>query len=336
MRWIDEQRIRQACDPQTLLPGARSFIAVAAPYASGASDPDSRLPTPDSLVGRLARYARGTDYHDVLKARLRDLVARLETLAGHPVRSRVFVDDGPMVDREVALRAGLGFLGKNTCLLTPGAGSFTLLGTILTDLDLEPDQPLQKDCGACRLCLDACPTGALVAPHQLDARLCIAYLTIELRDPVPLDLRPALGTHLFGCDICQEVCPYNHGHGPIPWPELSETLPADVDLLDLLTLDEPAFHQRYRHTPVSRAKRRGLLRNAALLLGNLRDRRAVPALIQSLRRDVDPLVRGAAAWALHQIGGRRATRALATASHIERDPTVLAEIGVNPTPSPAS
>jgi epoxyqueuosine reductase len=231
-----------------------------------------------------------------------------------------------MVDREVALRAGLGFLGKNTCLLTPGAGSFTLLGTILTDLDLEPDQPLQKDCGSCRLCLDACPTGALVAPHQLDARLCIAYLTIELRDPVPLDLRPQLGTHLFGCDICQEVCPYNHGRGPIPWPELSETLPADVDLLDLLTLDEPAFRQRYRHTPVSRTKRRGLLRNAALLLGNLRDRRAVPALVKALRHDPDPLVRGAAAWALRRIGGRPATRALATASHIERDPTVLSEL----------
>lgn len=327
MGWITEERVRRSCRPEELLPGARSLIAVGAVYARGAEGP------PPPLHGRVARYARGRDYHDVIKRRLWELVGFLRTRAGPTVGARVFVDTGPLVDREAALRAGLGFLGKNTCLLTP-AGSYVLLGVILTDLALEPDRPVVKDCGSCRRCLDACPTGALTEPYRLDARRCIAYLTIELRGPIPPALRGGLGDRVFGCDICQEVCPYNHGRKPLPWPELapSPSVGADLNLLELLTLDDEGFRRRFSGSPLKRAKRRGLLRNAAVVLGNRGDRAAVPALARALEDDPDPLVRAHAAWALRRLGGPEAAAALARARARETDPAVRAELEDEPAP----
>jgi epoxyqueuosine reductase len=299
MRWIDEARVRSSCRPAELLPGARSLIVVAAPY------PREREAEPPPLHGRLARYARGQDYHDVLKPRLWELVGYLRRQAGEGVRARVFVDTAPLAEREAAVRAGLGFVGKNTCLLTP-AGSFLLLGAILTDLPLEADAVRPRDCGSCRLCLDACPTGALVQPYRLDARRCISYLTIELRGPIPSDLRPGLGSRVFGCDICQEVCPWNRGRGPIAWPELQprREAGADLDLVELLELDEESFRQRFRGSPLKRSKRGGLLRNAAIALGNGGDRRAIPALTRAAQSDPDPLVREHAGWGLRQVQSR--------------------------------
>ena len=330
MGWIDEDRARRSCRTDELLPGARSFIAVGAAYSRDAEGP------PPPLHGRVARYARGRDYHDVLKERLWRLVAFLRRRAGPEVRTRLFVDTAPLLEREVAVRAGLGFYGKNTCLLTPGAGSYVLLGAILTDLPLEPDQAPPRDCGQCRLCLDACPTGALTEPYQLDSRLCISYLTIELRGPIPPELRPKLGDHVFGCDVCQEVCPWNHGHGLVPWPEFSAPLPADLerhataqdsgagraggppsgadlDLIELLSLDDEGFRRRFKGSAITRAKRRGLLRNAAVVLGNRGDRRAVPALARAAAEDPDPLVREHAAWALRRLGDPEAEAALGEA-----------------------
>jgi epoxyqueuosine reductase len=335
MGWIDEARARRSCRPEELLPGARSIIAVGAPYSRG------REESPPPLHGRIARYARGLDYHDFLKARLWSLVDFLREMAGPELLTRVFVDTGPLADREAAVRAGLGFYGKNTCLLTPGAGSYVLLGAIVTNLPLEPDRSPVRDCGSCRLCLDACPTGALTDAYQLDARRCISYLTIELRGTIPLELRPALGAHVFGCDICQDVCPWNHGQGPIPWPEFvtpdaasgdsthsgdGPGFPASVDLLELMALDDDGFRRRFKGSPVKRTKRRGLLRNVAVALGNSGDRRAIPVLIQALESDPEPLVRSHAAWALRRIGGPEALAALAAARQHEKDPAVLEEL----------
>jgi epoxyqueuosine reductase len=323
MAWIDAARARRSCRPVELLPGARSLVVVGAAYTRRPEGP------PASLYGRVARYARGRDYHHVLKARLWDLIGFLRRRAGQDVRCRVFVDTGPLAEREAAVRAGLGFYGKNTCLLTGPAGSYVLLGAILTDLSLAPDRPLVRDCGSCRLCLDACPTGALDGPYQLDARRCISYLTIELRGPIPPELRPQVGAHVFGCDVCQEVCPWNRGRGPVPWPEFAagSTSDPELDLLALLDLDAEGFGRRFRGSPIKRAKRRGLLRNAAVALGNSGDRRAVPALARALARDPDPLVRAHAGWALRQLGGPEVEAALEKARRREQDPEVQKEIG---------
>ena len=322
MRWIDESRARRSSQPDKLLADARSLIGVALAYSDGSEDAPL-----SPLAGRVARYARGDDYHDLMVERLRQLVAALRSRIEERFTVRLFVDTGPILDREVAARAGLGFYGKNTCILTAPLGSYCFLGAILTDLELAHDAPIVKDCGRCRLCLDACPTGALVAPYELDARRCISYLTIELRGSVAQELREPMGQHVFGCDICQQVCPWNRSVGPIVWPELlpRENVGAELALTEILALDEDGFRQRFRKSPIKRAKRRGLLRNAAIALGNTGDARAVPALIGALG-DGDPLVRGHAAWALGKLGGAEAGAALEKAARTEADSEVLWEV----------
>ena len=327
--WMTPERQRRACRPDELLPGARSLVVVGASYAGSASVRDEVERGSDTPRGRVARYARGADYHDVMKDRLHGLAAFLESLAGPdgaPARTRVFVDASPLVERAAATRAGLGFIGKNTNLLTADAGSWLLLGAILTDLPLEPDRPVVRDCGRCRLCLDACPTGALPDPYVLDANRCIAYLTIEHKGSIPTDLRPLMGEHVFGCDVCQEVCPWNRRTHILPWPELAGPPEAGAPSLpELLALDADGFRARYRATPVSRTKRRGLLRNAAVALGNVGGPADVPALGLALA-DPEPLVRGHAAWALGRIGGVEARRLLDDALATEQDDDVRAEI----------
>jgi epoxyqueuosine reductase len=329
MAWMTEERTRRACRPSDLLPGACSLVVVAAPY--GGTDPSS----PDGQPrGHIARYARGADYHDVMKAHLDDLAALVRALASdddHEARTCVFVDSSPLPERAAAVRAGLGFVGKNTNLLTGRAGSWLLLGALLTTVELEPDAPVERDCGRCRLCLDACPTDAFPEPFVLDANRCISYLTIEHRGSIPDNLRAGIGGHVFGCDVCQEVCPWNRADRGLGWPELSggedhaeKALPL---LTDLLALDDAAFRDRYRRTPIWRTKRRGLLRNAAIALGNLGDESSLPALREALT-DPEPLVRAHAAWAVGQIGGPSAPEILTTARAAETDPDVLAEISL--------
>ncbi len=323
--WYTEERVRQGTHPERLLPGARSLLAVGASYYAAAEQP----PQSGTPRGAVARYAWGRDYHRALKKRLRALVRGLEEELRRPIRARIFVDDGPMLDRAVAQRAGIGWFGKNTNVLTPTHGSWVVLGQVLWDLELEPDAPLKKSCGQCTRCIDVCPTGAIVAPYVVDNRRCISYWTIEHRGPIPRELRPLIGDWVFGCDLCQDICPVNRKARAGGVSELRDSRagPA-LELLPLLALTEEEFQGRFRGTAVMRATRVGLQRNACVALGNLADRAAVPALVLALQRG-EALVRGHAAWALGRLGGlggREAWRALEAALVAEDDPWVLGEI----------
>jgi epoxyqueuosine reductase len=245
--------------------------------------------------------------------------------------ARYYVDTGPVIDRAAARRAGIGWYGKNTLIITrSGHGSWVFLGEILTDLPLLPDNPNEGDCGRCRLCLDACPTGAIVAPYMVDARRCISYLTIEHRGPIPRDMRPAIGDHIFGCDICQVVCPHNtktlaEGHPEFaPRPGIG----ARPQLLSLLNMTEVEFRLRFSGSAVKRAKHSGLRRNVAVALGNLADPAAVPELLLALADEEDPLVRGHAAWALGRIGTDLARDGLRHRLAHEQDGWVREEISL--------
>jgi epoxyqueuosine reductase len=325
MAWMSPDRAERACHPAELLPGARSIVVVAAPY-DGQKPLQPSEPTADAPRGRVARYARGADYHDVMKSRLAELAAEVREIGGPATQTRIFVDSSPLPERAVAVRAGLGFVGKNTNLLTGRAGSWLLLGALLTDLELAPDAPVERDCGRCRLCLDACPTDALPEPFLLDANRCISYLTIEHREAIPHDLRAQIGDNVFGCDICQDVCPWNRADRGAGWMELSgPPEAARPALAELLALDDEQFRQRYRRTPIWRTKRRGLLRNAAVALGNIGGEDDLPALALALD-DPEPLVRGHAAWAVGQIGGAASRAILEAARRREADVSVCSEI----------
>ena len=323
--WFTKARVARGTDPGELLPGARSIISLGLNYYPG---PAASAPAPGS--GLVARYARGRDYHRVMKRRMRRLVI---ALAEHPalqqsdaeLKARWYVDDGPMLDRAAAARAGLGWFGKNGNILNPIYGSWLLLGQIVTNLKLEPDAPLAKTCGQCVRCIPACPTDAIVAPYVVDNRRCISYLTIEHKGAIPRELRPAMGTWVFGCDICQEVCPVNRKAQATSDPNFGRRDLAAPDLIELLALDEAQFRQRFAGTPLMRAKRVGMQRNACVALGNLGDATAAAALGRALASG-DALVRQHAAWALGRIGGEAAINALKSAAGVERDADVRAEI----------
>ena len=278
------------------------------------------------LTGRVARYAWARDYHRALKRRMRELVRRLESMADKPVAARWYVDDGPMLDRAAARRAGLGWFGKNGNILSPGWGSWTFLGQLITDLPLEPDAPLAKTCGACVRCIDACPTGAIVAPYVVDNARCISYLTIENRGAIPRELRPLMGDWVFGCDLCQEICPVNRQSRPATQPIApAASVSGRLDLPELLSLSEAEFRARFAGTALRRAKWDGMLRNACVALGNRRDPDAVPILRQTLNA-APPLARAHAAWALGRIATPAARESLSAAIRTETDPAVQEEI----------
>ena len=282
---------------------------------------DSRLPVPGttsaivvgldyggrSPSGPIARYARGDDYHDVMLGKLEELHEWLEAELCRPVAGKAYVDTGPFLERDLARRAGLGWFGKNTNLINPDIGSFFFIGALLVDLELHPDTPFEADrCGTCTRCLDACPTGAFVEPRLLDATRCISYLTIELKGAIPEDLRPQIGTHIYGCDVCQDVCPYNIKFAQ----ELREPAFAPRAAIgnrnapslarNLLAMNDDDFRAAFSGSPMKRAKRRGLLRNAAVVLGNIGDEGDKAALAVATNH-LDPLVREHAEWALEQI-----------------------------------
>jgi epoxyqueuosine reductase len=289
MAYLDRTRKdRQA--PDRLLPDARAVIAVALGYGPRDDDPSWNV---------VARYARGADYHEVMRPRLKDLVDYLREAGGADVRSRAAVDTSAVLERDLAAAAGLGWIGKNTNLIAPQAGSYFFIGTVLTTAALLPDGPIADHCGTCTACLDACPTQAFVAPWVLDARRCLAYLTIEHRGDVADELKPAVRDWLFGCDVCQEVCPWNRKAPAAREPALAPRAPLGP-LAELLEMDDAAFRARFGDSAMSRAKRVGLARNAALVLGNRGDRSAVPALRRALH-DADEGVRRAAAWALARL-----------------------------------
>jgi len=358
--WFTAERCEVSCHPDALLPEAKSIITLAMFYLT--EQPDE---VQDNMPrGRISRYAWGDDYHEIIKPRLQQFAAWLREYARNEVRdeveTRLFVDTGRMVDRAVAQRAGLGWYGKNTNILTKGWGSWVFLGEIVTNLPLQSDTPVKTNCGSCEICLHACPTQALPAPYVLDNTRCISFLTIELRGSIPLELRPLMGNLIFGCDICQEVCPVNiaaekrlglrgssgtqftalrerGGEGPrtgainrAPVRPLEEFRPragvgSNPELIPLLSLTEEQFRERFRGSPIRRTKRRGLLRNVCVALGNSGDRQAVPALIGALH-DYEPLVRGHAAWSLGRLGGEQAKQALQDALISEEDEEVRKEI----------
>jgi epoxyqueuosine reductase len=307
--------------PSNVLEGARSIVMMSLNYLTR----NPRLP--GSGQGRVSRYAWGdADYHDVIHERLRRLQAFLTKLVPE-ANARGVVDTAPLLEHEFAQLAGLGWIGKNTLLLNKQSGSWFFLAALLTDVELAYDKPYSLDhCGTCTACLDACPTGALAQPYVLDARRCISYLTIELRDAVPIELRHGISKWLFGCDICQEVCPWNRR---TPQTDESPFVPRDdanpVELIPLFELSEEQFRQRFRATPLWRSKRRGILRNAAVVLGNRPIPRAIGALARGVN-DEESVVRGAAAWALGQFAEPAARRLLQMRLPIESDEGVRAEI----------
>jgi epoxyqueuosine reductase len=308
--------------PRHVLDGVRSLLVLAFPYRTAEPEP------PQPGRGRVARYAWGEDYHDVVREKLRALEAFLLERAPQAA-VRTVIDTAPLLEREFAQLAGLGWIGKNTLLLNKQAGSLFFLAALLTDLELACDEPHATDhCGTCRACLDACPTDAFVAPYVLDARKCISYLTIELREPIPRELRLGMQDWVFGCDVCQDVCPWNNKPVTTGEPALQPREEGTtLDLIALFELDDAGFKQRFRDTPLWRPKRRGILRNAAIVLGNQRASEATAALIRGLS-DEEPLVRGACSWALGQIGGVRTRDALHSRGSIESDTEVQSEIAL--------
>jgi epoxyqueuosine reductase len=282
------------------------------------------------LCGSVGRYARGEDYHLVMKRKLTALAERCEVLAGRPLRSRVCVDTAPLLEHEVARAAGLGFSGKSTLTIVPGVGTWVLLGELLLDVELPPSAPLPQGCGSCRACLDACPTGAFVDAHVLDARRCISYLTIENQGEIPRELRAPIGTRVFGCDVCQEVCPFNASQAArTRAPELAPRPELDViDLVGLLELGAASYRKLVKRSALRRAPRATLARNAAIALGNTRDPRAAAPLERALENDPSALVRSHAAWALGELGaaaGATGKAALESAAHSDADPSVREE-----------
>ena len=286
-----ERTAPKRVDPQQVLAGARSVITLAASYHD-----------PQAQSGRIARYARYRDYHDVLGERLKQLAEFVNKLGGEGTRSLWYVDTGPLLERELAQRAGLGFIGKHTNLISRQLGNWTLLSEIITTLDLEPDAPERNHCGSCTRCIAACPTAAITAPFQLDARRCISYLTIELKGSIPVELRPAIGDRIFGCDDCLEVCPWNRfaQQSPVRHFQRRESPP----LTDYLSWDELKFREYFRGTPIFRIKRRRFLRNGCVVLGNIGDQSALPALERACH-DAEPMVVEHAAWAIEQLQHRR-------------------------------
>src|ERR1700694_74539 len=341
LTWWSEARVHASADPRRATPEARSLIALAFPHPS-ATDPSlppplveeqSIFPSPSGggqggsgPRGRIAAYALGRDYHEVLLERMQPLVAMLRERG---YLAKTYVDHGWMLDRAAAARAGLGWLGKNTNLLIPGVGSNVLLAEIVTSAELEPDQPLKKTCGSCDACMRVCPTGALIEPGVLDNRRCISFWTIEHRGVIPIAMRPLIGDWIFGCDLCQEICPVNVGpHAAEPDARALEAFGPMIDarprLEELLTLDDVGFRARFRNSAVLRTRRSGLLRNACVALGNIADRSSVPALATALD-DAEALVRGHAAWALGRLGGGAALAHLERALRRETDAWVRDE-----------
>lgn len=291
MAWLQRNAFKRI-DPQQVLKDARSIVTVAVSYD---------LKT--ALAGRIARYAQFRDYHDVLAQPLRELAAFIDQNAPG-ARSLWYVDTGPFLERDLAMRAGLGFVGKHTNLISRKLGNWFFIAEILTTAQIAPDEPEKNRCGSCERCIMACPTNAITAPFRLDARRCISYLTIELKGPIPEELRPAIGGRIYGCDDCLAVCPWNRFAREASL--LREHFRSDlsqVDLLELLALDAAAFKAKFAGSPVLRTKRRGILRNVCVALGNTGDNRALPALARAAA-DEEPLISEHARWAMGQIHSR--------------------------------
>lgn len=316
-----ERNAHKRRDPDLVLPGARSIIVLATSYhhkpasrspsehpkALDEEGPSSKGALEPALVGKVARYASHADYHDVLAPALAKLAAFIDSQSAPPTRSLWYVDTGPILERDLAHRAGLGFIGKHTNLVSRGLGNWFCISEILTTVSIEPDPPEGNHCGKCCRCMDACPTGAIVQPFQLDARRCISYLTIELKGPIPLEFRQAIGSRIYGCDDCLAACPWNR------FAKTGETMRhrfrpdlTQPDLLSLLKMDDAGFKKLFEGTPMMRTKRRGVLRNVCVALGNIGGGESLPSL-ERAAKDPEPLIAEHALWAIEQIKNRKQT-----------------------------
>ena len=305
MTWL-ERSVEKRREPQKVLAGAKSIIMLAVSYMTSDECRVTPAPRPASRIthhvpGAVACYAQFADYHDVLGERLKSLTQFVNQLGGAGTRSLWYVDTGPLLERDLAQRAGLGFVGKHTNVISRKLGNWIFLAEILTTLELAPDAPEKNHCGKCSLCISACPTNAITAPFQLDARKCISYLTIELKGAIPVELRPAIGNRIFGCDDCLAVCPWNKfaREGNLMKPHARADL-QQPDLIELLQLDDASFKFKFAGTPMLRTKRRGLLRNVCVALGNVGDKSALPAL-EKAAHDPEPLIAEHARWAIEKI-----------------------------------
>ncbi len=317
-----DRAIERRADPLKILPECKSILALAIPYDNPSSQQDPRIG-----FGRVAAYAWGNDYHDVLIGRLRSIVNFVENEVGHPIANRWYTDSGPILEREFAQRAGLGWIGKNTMLINPRHGSYFLLAEILLGVELEFDAPLTTDhCGTCRRCIDACPTNCILEDRTLDAARCISYLTIELKGPIPSGVRRQMGDWIFGCDVCQIVCPWNERFAAEHGNKDFKALHQSAKLHEELQLTAQRFNQKFKSSPMKRTKRRGYLRNVSVAIGNSKDIHAVPALIKVLEQETDPLVRSHAAWALGQIGTKETIDTLEKVGRAETNALVQNEI----------
>jgi epoxyqueuosine reductase len=311
MAWL-ERTARKRCDPTQVLAEAKTIVCLAVAY--GNSEPAVSEPQFENqkskirnrrFLGLTARYARYTDYHDVISTQIKSLTGFLNELAGDGTRSLWYVDTGPFLERDLAQRSGLGFVGKHTNLISRRLGNWIFLAEIITTANMPPDSPEKNYCGSCARCITACPTAAITAPFQLDARRCISYLTIELKGSIPIELRPAIGNRIYGCDDCLAVCPWNRfaQQGNVMKTHAKPELAAP-DLLELLALDDPGFKRRFAGTTILRTKRRGLLRNVCVALGNIADTTALPSL-ERAAQDHEALVAEHARWAMQQIEARQ-------------------------------
>ena len=302
MNYLNDPR---RADPHLVMPECRSILVLALRYPNPGIArsflPPSQLASERSH-GNVAAYAWGRDYHIVIPERLKTLATFIETQLGSPVMHRWYTDTGPLLERDLGLEAGLGWIGKNTCLINPGIGSYFLLAEILLAIELEPDTPFTADrCGTCSRCITACPTGCILSDRTIDARRCLSYLTIENKNEIPPDLCPKIGNQVFGCDICQEICPWNRfadgGHDPA-----LDARPGIVNpvLVEDLALTPQGFNRKFKENPIMRSKRRGYLRNVAVALGNSGDPASLP-ILEKATKDNEPLIREYSAWALEQI-----------------------------------
>ncbi|HZV35282.1 MAG TPA: tRNA epoxyqueuosine(34) reductase QueG [Verrucomicrobiae bacterium] len=313
MNWL-ARNANKRVEPQLVLAEAKSIISLAVSYEgvkrdaccvrNENGDASPHHATRDTQHGTIARYAQFSDYHDVLGERLKLLTDFVNELGGKDARSLWYVDTGPVLERDAAQRAGLGFIGKHTNLISRTLGNWIFLAEIITTLELAPDEPERNRCGSCTRCIAACPTAAIIAPFQLDARRCISYLTIELKGAIPVELRPAVGNRIYGCDDCLAVCPWNRfaQEGKMMREHVRTDLETP-DLLELLALDVAGFKSRFRGTPILRTKRRGLLRNVCVALGNVGDASALPAL-ERASHDPEPLIAEHARWGIEEIKKR--------------------------------
>ena len=300
MDWFTVDRARFSSDVRNLHATAKSVISFGLSYWSGPVE----KPNDGVVRGKISRYAWGRDYHRIMKRRMKALQVDLEEHLGEKLDTRILVDTARIVERAVAARAGLGWYGKHSNIIVPGQGSWVMLGEMLTELDLVPDEPLDKNCGKCTICIDNCPTGAIQDAYTIHAPSCISFLTIEERGSIPHELRPQMQDWVYGCDVCQDVCPYTAAAKPVDEPEM---MPASINnqfpsLHWLLTMTDEEFGKNYFGTPVPRTKRRGLARNAAIALGNIGTEADVPILAQTLESHDEAIVREHAAWALGRLG----------------------------------